>query len=304
MNTNDCQSQLGWQPRAVRSFHFGVAFTLVELLVVIGTLAVLSVMLLPVLAGSRAQFKVTACAANFRQWAVSANLYANDNPNDRLPPFNWHWGGGSYLNDVAPLSISNLAPYGVTVPMWFDPVRPAEFEMAQARYQQIFGAGLQLVTITDLSLALAANNYNEAKIDHNVWVPRNGFPQQPNYRTPAGRAAEPAWMKDTPVGNYGYPTQVHGNAAAHVPFISCKACSSTDMTAGSGTGFLLEAIVPPASGQQSSNPADTCPNTAHFVNGVLQGVNAAYADGHVETHNPTQMLCGYQTGRTGPYWFY
>ena len=279
----------------------GTAFTLVELLVVIGTLAVLSAVLLPALAGSRAQSKVTACADNFRQWAVSANLYANDNPNDRLPTFGWGWSGGSYVWDVAPFSISNLAPYGVTVPMWFDPVRPAEFETLQVRYQEAFGSTVQLITITDLSLALAANSYNEAIIGHNVWIPRAYLLQQPNIKNPA---SEPSWMRNTPVGKYGYPYRLHSSAAAHVPFISCKALSSTDAMAGSGTGNLLGAVVPPASGQQTFNPKDTCLNAAHFVNGVLQGVNAAYADGHVETHNQAQMLCGYQTGGSGPYWFY
>ena len=54
----------------------------------------------------------------------------------------------------------------------------------------------------------------------------------------------------------------------------------------------------------SADPKDTCPNTAHFVNGVLLGVNAAYADGHVETHNQATMLCGYVSGGSSPYWFY
>ena len=218
MNTNDCQSQRGWPPHAARRFSIVTAFTLIELLVVIGALAVLSAVLLPaVAAGTRAQSKVTACADNFRQWAVSANLYANDTPNDRLPPFNWRWLGGYYLNDVSPFSVSNLAPYGVTVPMWFDPARPAEFEMVQARYQEIFGADRQLVTITDLSLAFAANDYNEALIDHNVWVPRGPMLPQPNIKNPS---TEPSWMQGTPVGKYGYSTRLHANAAAKVPFIS------------------------------------------------------------------------------------
>ncbi len=55
------------------------AFTVVELLVVIVTLAVLAAMLLPALAGTQSQSKVTACNARFRQWSASANLYANDN---------------------------------------------------------------------------------------------------------------------------------------------------------------------------------------------------------------------------------
>jgi prepilin-type processing-associated H-X9-DG protein len=95
----------------------------------------------------------------------------------------------------------------------------------------------------------------------------------------------------TPVGMYGFSTKLHDNAAAHVPFISDKAGS------GSGSGFAT-----PPSGKVSRDPNDCSPNTAHFVNGVLLGVNAAFADGHVETHNKSQMLCGYS--QSNPYWFY
>jgi prepilin-type processing-associated H-X9-DG protein len=48
--------------------------------------------------------------------------------------------------------------------------------------------------------------------------------------------------------------------------------------------------------------SDISPNTAHFFGGGLKGVNAAYADGHVETHNKAKMHCGYVAGST--YWFY
>ena len=82
-----------------RRFNAVPAFTLIELLVVIAMLAVLSAMFLPALAGSRAQPRVTACAANFRQWAVSVNLYANDHL-DSLPRFDWNSGGGNFLQDV------------------------------------------------------------------------------------------------------------------------------------------------------------------------------------------------------------
>ena len=108
----------------------------------------------------------------------------------------------------------------------------------------------------------------------------------------------------TPVGRFGYPTRLHSVAAARVPFITDKACSSLDTTSGDWPDHLLLHIVPPASGIASSNPTNTCPNTAHFVNGVLLGVNAAYADGHVETHNQAQMLCGYASAGSSPYWFY
>src|ERR1039457_4412417 len=67
---------------------------------------------------------------------------------------------------------------------------------------------------------------------------------------------------------------------------------------------VWEPLSRPPSGVASSNPKDICPNTAHFFNGVVRGVNSAYADGHVEMHIPPDMLCGYQSGGTMPYWFY
>ena len=79
-----------------------------------------------------------------------------------------------------------------------------------------------------------------------------------------------------------------------MPFISCKAGSSKN-----GNGFAL-----PRSGNASYDPKDCSPNTAHFLNGVLQGVNAAYADGRVEMHIQPDMNCGYAVAGGDPWWFY
>lgn len=72
-------------------------FTLVELLVVIGIIALLIAILVPTLSRARDQANRTKCMANAKQIITATIMYANEN-NGRLPFANWKSGetGGAF----------------------------------------------------------------------------------------------------------------------------------------------------------------------------------------------------------------
>ena len=93
---------------ASRRLH---AFTLVELLVVIGVVAALVALLLPALSRARENARRTVCASNLRQLAMALALYSNEN-RQRYPgpatsgaaarPDDWiWWQSGRDFNDSA-----------------------------------------------------------------------------------------------------------------------------------------------------------------------------------------------------------
>ena len=85
----------------------GSAFTLVELLVVIGVIALLIGVLLPVLSKARAQAQRAQCLANLRSMELAQMLYAEDLGNELVDA-----GDGSYAPQGS--WIDMLQPYSAT----------------------------------------------------------------------------------------------------------------------------------------------------------------------------------------------
>ena len=101
-----------------KAWHRSAAFTLVELLVVMGVIAILVAILLPALTGARRAAQTVQCAANIRQICNAMFDYASSN-RGRFPPNIPPFGGSKaqywYDNDrIGRLVGARVSPGGAS----------------------------------------------------------------------------------------------------------------------------------------------------------------------------------------------
>ena len=217
---------------------------------------------------------------------MMANMYAGDS-RDYLPGVYLRGSGGGNPWDASNTFVPTCAGYGLTVPMWFCPVRTIESSAQYAATKTILGHDLG--NIADLNQYLNSFFNGEVVMNHSLWTkgPVNGI----------FSILDPAQVvPNSDFDKYGLPVKTTDRGSSIVPFMS-DGCFT-------GYGSPGTQNVKDININFANNLPTAKKSSGHVLGGQLKSVNSIYTDGHVATHNRNQVTCVYYNDTQSAGWFY
>jgi hypothetical protein len=274
-----------------------LAFTLTELVVVVGVIALLAVTLLPALAGTRYRDQLAMCTANCRQWGVGMMTYASDHnnyfPNGPLPATA---GGDPW--DVANSFLPDMAAYGLNNPKtWFCPVRSWAYPQDNLIIQAQLGHPLTTVT-NDLGYLFAyaakwpnpdfeslagGNIFSGVPVQSAGYMPWTKRPIMPSGTYFPSIYLPSGYLSPNQNSPYEWLQKSSDPHAAVMPILTDIIVSRPGIHSPGVLNALGLAAVSPGQGHPAG-PSQM---------GSIQSDNLTFGDGHVETHQASQIFWRY-----------